>query len=45
MRIALFAGFAVFMGGYAAFVRAFLAFGFGLFAARGFLFLFLRGES
>ena len=32
MRIALFAGLAVFMGRYAAFVRAFLAFSLGLFA-------------
>ena len=43
VRIALFAGLAVFMRGDAALMRAFLAFGLGLFAAGSFL--LLRGES
>ena len=34
VRITLFAGFALFMSGHAALVRAFLAFGFGFLAAR-----------
>ena len=42
VRIALFAGLAVFMRGDAALMGAFLAFGLGLFAARGF---FLVGRE